>query len=155
MSRSRSRVLAAAAAGALTVGLTACSSGPSKEDYVSSAEQICADANSELEELGEPESPDQLSDFLDEGIAIGDDAVEELENLEKPEGDADELDRIFLEPVRGQVDAIRELAPQLEEAVANEDLEALSELEEQQGPEADLDAMRDYGFDDCVEFAEQ
>ncbi|MFP5218602.1 MAG: hypothetical protein ACLGIG_02535 [Actinomycetes bacterium] len=153
MSRTRTHVLAAA--GVLAVGLTACSSGPSKEDYVSSAEQICADANTALEDLPEPQSPDQLTDVLEEGISVADGAVDELEGLETPSDDGQRIDEMFLEPLRGQVEAIREFAPEVEEAAASGDLEALSNLQEPDAPDADLDAMRDYGFDDCVTFAEQ
>ena len=148
-----SRTSAVLAAGALCLGLSACSSGPSKEEYLSSAEEICTQANTALDDLAEPETPEQVTEVLDEAIAVVDGAVDELEGLDAPDGDGDELERTFLEPVRGQVDALEEIRPQVEEAVESGDPEALGDLPEPASPEADVEAMRAYGFDSCVDFA--
>ena len=149
----------------LALALSACggsSSGSSDEEqaeglpkaeFVTQAEKICADANAALEAEPEPTSPAGISPYFDELVGIADGTTTKLEQLAADQPDKAEVDKIFLTPLRGQVEAIQAYLPKAKAALAQGE-EAFTSLPEPELPEADTEAMKGYGFDACVETAQ-
>lgn len=134
--------------------LSACGDdGLSKEDFVEQAEALCAEANTALEEEPEPEGPDEVGPYFETLLETADETTTELEELAADQPDEDELKEIFLDPLRGQVEELQDFLPQITEA-AEQGEDAFNDLEEPDLPEADTDAMEEYGFDACVETAQ-
>ena len=135
--------------------LTACSSEVEalpKAEFLERAEAVCSGANERLEAEPEPTGPAQVEPYFDALVAIADDTATDLERLAAPQPDAEELDRIFLGPLRGQVDAVQAYLPKAKAAL-RESEQAFAALPQPELPEVDTAAMRDYGFDACVETA--
>lgn len=126
--------------------------GLAKADYLAASEKICKAANDESDGLKEPTGPADVVPYFDEQIGIFDAATTKLEDLAAAQPDAANLKKIFIGPLRAQVEGFRAYKPKLEAAV-KEGEEALAKLEDPVPVEADLDAMKAYGFDDCVESA--
>lgn len=140
----------------LAAGLAGCGDddeGPSKADYIETADRVCADADPKLDEIwrrGGPK-PDAkraqavLAALVPEERKL----LTELRAVEKPEGDQDEIDRIW---------AARERAVDELEAAARTPASALAYLEsEDDGGEAPGGGAFDeasrlaaeYGLVDC------
>jgi hypothetical protein len=124
-----------------------------KADFLAQAEKICADANTALQAEPEPTSPAGISPYFDKLVGIADSTTTDLEQLAADQPDKAEVDRIFLTPLRGQVEAIQAYLPKAKEALKQGE-EAFTSLPEPVLPEADAKAMEGYGFDKCVETAQ-
>lgn len=134
--------------------LTGCGGdGLSREAFVERAEAVCAEANRDLEAEREPETPAQIAPYFEQVLGTADAATRALEQLAADQPDAAELERIFLTPLRGQVDGLKDYLPEVQRA-AEQGEQALDALQEPALPQADLPAMRAYGFDACVRTAE-
>lgn len=120
----------------------------SKDDFIEQADELCADAQDEIDDLGDPESedPEDVAAFLEDGKEIYEGLAEDLDGLAPPGDDADEVDEVF-----GKLD---ELIEKLDDAIAaaeDDDEEAMGEAFE------DLDEISneaeelasDYGFEEC------
>jgi hypothetical protein len=80
--------------------LTACgggdSEGLSKEEFIARADAICADAQTEMEALGEaPLDEEQANQWWSSLTAIGQDAVGKIQALPLPDADRDEATRVL------------------------------------------------------------
>lgn len=76
----------------LAVAASGCGGGGgqlSAAEYREQANAICAKANDDLRALPAPQSPDELTDYVDDARPIIEEAVSDLEDLEPP----DELQR--------------------------------------------------------------
>jgi hypothetical protein len=134
--------------------LSACGDdGLPKDEFVAKAESICKQANDKLEAEPEIENPDEIAGYFRKLLDTADEATKELEELAADQPDEDEINEIFLDPLRGQVDELQDFLPEVEKAIEDKGAEALDELEEPDLPEADAEAMEEYGFDACVETA--
>jgi hypothetical protein len=88
----------------IPLALAACGGddGPSKEDYIADADEICARSNKETDAIFEqafenpqkPE-PEEAQAALKEALPVVKKDLEELKGLEKPKGDEDEIDAIW------------------------------------------------------------
>lgn len=137
------------------VVLTGCGSdGLPKDEFVSKAEAICEKANEDLDQEPELEDPDQITPYFERLLDTADEATSDLEELAADQPDEDEIQKIFLTPLRGQVEELQDYLPKIEEAVKDKGAEGLADLEEPDLPEADADAMEEYGFDACLETAQ-
>ena len=65
------------------------------EEYVAAADAICADAEAEIDALGEPESLDQLAEFFEQEVAIQENQIEQLRSLQAPAEDAAKATRVY------------------------------------------------------------
>ena len=65
------------------------------EEYVAAADAICADAEAEINALGEPESLDQLAEFFKRAVTVQENQIEQLRGLEAPAEDADKATRAY------------------------------------------------------------
>lgn len=80
--------------------LTACGGGDSealsKEEFIAQGDAICADAQTEMEALGEPPlDEEQANQWWSSLTAIGQDALEKMRALPLPEEDRDEATRVL------------------------------------------------------------
>jgi hypothetical protein len=136
--------------------LPACSSSQDealpKAEFLERAEAICSGANERLEAEPEPTAPSQVEPYFDALVGIADRTATDLERLAEDQPDAAELDRIFLTPLRGQVDAVQAYLPKAKAAL-RESEQAFAALPQPELPEVDAAAMEEYGFDACVETA--
>ena len=128
------------------------SDGLPKAEFIRAAEAICKDANVELEAEPEPTAAAGVGPYFDTLVGIADTTTSELEELAADQPDKEEVDRIFLTPLRGQVSAIQDYLPKAKEALAQGE-EAFTNLPEPTLPEADIPGMKAYGFETCVETA--
>ena len=139
--------------------LTACESGPSREEFVADANQICRDAESSLENLGgealAQEDPGEIIDVASEELS---DLRDELGELEAPEELSDDFDTM-IEGLDAAVEDVDSLSEGIEDAGgAQPDEETLQELQEAgqsltSNIEEATQAARDMGIDDCGETA--
>ena len=58
-----------------------------KEEWLASAEAICADMSAQENEIAEPQSLEEMAGALDRIAAITDEGIDELKALSAPEGD--------------------------------------------------------------------
>jgi hypothetical protein len=75
----------------IAIGLSACGGddAPSKQDFADQAEKICQNAEKQLESVGEnATSPDEIAAAIDKVIDQSQSSVDELRDLDQPEGDA-------------------------------------------------------------------
>jgi hypothetical protein len=77
----------------LALGLAACGGGdddaPSKADFAASADKICKNAETALQNVGEDaKSPDEVAAAVDKVIDETQKSIDELQGLERPDGDA-------------------------------------------------------------------
>jgi hypothetical protein len=77
----------------LALGLAACGGGdddaPSKADFAASADKICKNAETALQNVGEDaKSPDEVAAAVDKVIDETQKSIDELQDLERPDGDA-------------------------------------------------------------------
>jgi hypothetical protein len=124
-----------------------------KAAYLARAEALCTEANEKIDAQPEPQTLQQLVPSFQETLQIADDYTTKLEQLAVAQPDKAKLDTIFLTPLRGQVTALRNYIPDVEAAVAKGEA-AIQALPAPEVPEADLKAMRAYGFKSCVETAD-
>jgi hypothetical protein len=80
------------------------SDAPSKEEFVKNAEQICADAAKQLNDLGKANTPNEVADQLDKVIDETQKSVDDLTDLERPEGDAGEAAKKFVDALESDIE---------------------------------------------------
>ena len=124
-----------------------------KAELVTRSEALCAEANGKIDAQQPPATPDQVDESLRETLDIADDYTTRLERLAATAEDEAEVKEIFLTPLRGQVEALRKFIPQVA-AAGEKGQAAIEALADPDLPEADLDAMRTFGFDACLKTAQ-
>jgi hypothetical protein len=126
----------------------------SKEEFVKNANQICRETEKKFEEIGESaESPEELSNALDQVIDESKQAADDLVELERPEGGDGETAKKFAEGFRSELNS--KLIPALEDlraAVKKKDAQAVQEaaqrLQQLEASESDRYA-RELGLTAC------
>jgi hypothetical protein len=109
----------------LALAVASCSGDdpPSQEDFADQANEICREAEQSLENVAEgADAPEDIVEAIDEVIAESRKAVDELEDLERPEGEAGETAEQFVDATRMEIQD--EGIPALEElrgAIERED----------------------------------
>jgi hypothetical protein len=116
----------------LAVGVVACGDdddAPTREEFADRANEICRAAERAAENLGEgAESPQEIANAVDSVIEESRDALNQLEDLDRPEGDAGETAEQFLDATRTEI--ADEGIPALEDlrdAVEQNDTQAVQE----------------------------
>jgi hypothetical protein len=128
---------------------------PTKQAFVQNANQICREAEKDLERLGEgADSPEQLAKSLDEGVDKITAAADELVDLERPDGADGETATKFVEGFRQELDdklipAIEDLKQAVEDKDPQGVQEAAQKLEQLEASESDKFA-RELGASACV-----
>jgi hypothetical protein len=145
---------------ALAFGLVSCGGddddgAPSKQEFANKANEICQNASQALEDVGEnAESPDEIADAVDRVIAKSRDAMEDLSNLERPEGDAGETAQEFVDATRTEIqDKGIPALEDLRDAIKSGDQAAAQEAAQRlQGisTEGSQKAAKELGADECA-----
>jgi hypothetical protein len=145
--RTRWAALAVLVASALAASCGGGGGDPlTKEEYIAEADAICKDANEQIDALGEPQSAEDIAEFAEQAVAIGEEQLAKLRALRPPEADEATLNGAY-ELIEQQLDLARQLGPAAEEG----DLARIQELvaEGQRiNDEADQIAA-DYGLEEC------
>lgn len=133
----------------------------SLDEWVAAVDQVCLDfqedtddVDAALDEAGN--DTDAVAEALEDGIALFEDQLDEIEAVGTPDEDADLVDQA-LEVLQGQIDLLGELLA----AVEDDDLDAVQEIgdelgdteEEAQGLAEDL-GLEECGSDDGSDDAE-
>jgi hypothetical protein len=80
------------------------SDAPSKDEFVKDAETICADAAKQLNDLGKATTPEEVADQLDKVIDETQKSVDDLSGLDRPEGDAGEQAKKFVDALESDIE---------------------------------------------------
>jgi len=136
--------------------LAACNSGPSREEFVAEANQICEDAEATLEELGGSalanQDPSEITEVASEQLT---NLRDELEGLTPPDELSDDFDSM-IEGLEGAIDDVDSLSAAVEDIQAGDqpDEETVQEVQEiTESMTTNLDqasqAARDMEIDGC------
>ncbi|MEX2644981.1 MAG: hypothetical protein WD249_01840 [Gaiellaceae bacterium] len=123
--------------------------GLTKEEFVAQLDQICADFNAKQEEIGDPES---LEDIVEQGPRVQDEfeaAIERIRDLGDPPAEiAEDADR-FLEIA----DESQRLIGELVEAAEDDDLQRAGEIAEEGDAlnEESEEIATELGAENCAE----
>jgi hypothetical protein len=93
----------------IVLGLVACGGGdgdaPSKADFAASADKICKNAETALQNVGEnAKSPDEVATAVDKVIDETQKSIDDLQDLEQPDGDAGEAARKFVDALSSDIE---------------------------------------------------
>jgi hypothetical protein len=119
-------------------------SNVTKDEFIEQADAICADFNERGEALGEDLSEDASLEegadlFLDEGVPLFREQIDELHALDLPEADAEELEQLWND--------LDTAVDDLEQQTEDDPEEALSSNFD---PFADVNARAaEYGLEEC------
>jgi uncharacterized protein YoxC len=145
------------------VALAACNDGPSREDFVAEANQICEDAQTSLEELGGDaianQDPSEITQVASEQLSA---LRDELEDLTPPDELSEDFDSM-IEGLDGAIEDVDSLSAAVEDiqqgGAAQADEESLQEVQQiSQSMTEHLDqaseAARDMGLEGCGQTTE-
>ena len=139
----------------LALGVAACGGddAPSKAEFAASAEKICKDAEKQLRGLGESKTRAQVADSIDKAIDATQTSVDELQDLDLPEGEAGDQAQEFVDAIEREIDKGIPALEDLGEAIKTNDdkaaQEAYGRLQEIQDTESDKLA-RELGIEGCA-----
>jgi len=146
---------------ALAFGLVSCGGddddggAPSKQEFANKANEICRDASQSLENVGDDaNSPDEIADAVDAVIAKSRKAMEDLSNLERPEGDAGDTAEEFVNATRSEIqdkgipalEDLRDAIKSKDQAAAQEAAQRLQNI----STEGSQKAAKELGADECA-----
>lgn len=117
-----------------------------REEWIASADAICADANRELNALAEPTTPAELAERTSEAVEISERQLDRLRDLRPPEEAEDDY-ATMLDLTQEQIEAARGIV----EAAESRDAAAVEELlgdVQALGGEVGVLAA-EYGFEEC------
>jgi hypothetical protein len=129
---------------------------PSKEEFAQEAEGICRQAQEDLQDIGQgAESPEELAAVVEDVVERLRESVEQLSDLERPEGQAGETAERFVDAIDSQIsDEGIPLLEDFRDAVEANDREAaqqaLGRLEQIDESQTD-ELARQIGAQACVE----
>jgi hypothetical protein len=144
------KLIAALVAASIPFSLAACGGdddeGPSKDDYIAEVDKVCARSDAETTRLAEeafedPQDPqpDEAQAFLEKGLPVVKQAVEDIEEVEKPKDDEEKLEEWIAATEAG--------VTTLEEASQTPDTSLTALVGE---PFAESEKIaEEYGMDDC------
>jgi hypothetical protein len=129
---------------------------PSRQEFADEAEKVCTQAQEELRDIGQgAQSPEELAGVVDKVVERVHQSVDELRDLERPEGQAGETAERFVNAVardledRG-VPALEEFRDAIEASDRQAAQQALQKL--QAIDESNTDELaREVGAPDCGE----
>jgi hypothetical protein len=142
--------------GLLAFALASCGGDdpPSQQDYAERASEICREAERTLEDVAEgAQSPEELAQAVGRVIEESRNAVDELEDLERPEGEAGERAQEFVEASRTEIEGkgipvLEDLRDALEDGDAQAAQEAAQRLRQIDSSQSNRTA-RAVGADAC------
>ena len=110
--RIRSTALVALGVTALVAGCGGGGGGGerlTKEQYIAQADAICKAADGKIQELGEPESLDDLAALAGQAVTIGKDELSRLQALQAPAADEATLNKAY-DLIGRQLDLAKQIA---------------------------------------------
>ena len=116
------------------------------EEFRQQADAICVEFEGRLDELGAPESLEDLQGFVDDAVPILEEGTNELEQLQPPEELEEDWNRA-MEINREQLDTVRELRTAAEEGDQARIAELLQEANAARQESDQLAA--DLGLEQC------
>jgi hypothetical protein len=129
---------------------------PSRQEFADEAEKICTQAQEELRDIGSgAESPEELAGLVDDVVERVQQSVDELGDLERPEGEAGEAAERFVNAVERDLEdrgipALEEFRDAIEASDRQAAEQALEKL--QAIDESDTDELaREVGAPNCGE----
>jgi hypothetical protein len=145
--RTAGRVTAAVA----VLALAACGGGDggdqlTADEFRQQADAICGEFEGRLDELGTPESLDDLQGYVDDAVPILEEGTNRLDELQPPDELEEDWNRA-MEVNRDQLDNVREL----QDAVADGDQARVAELLQQsdEAREESNQLAADLGLTEC------
>jgi hypothetical protein len=139
----------------LALGVAACGGddAPTKADFAASAEKICKDAEKQLRGLGESKTRAEVADSIDKAVEATQSSVDELQDLELPEGEAGDQAKEFVAAIEGEIDKGIPALEDLGEAIKTNDEKAAQDayrkLQEIENTDSDKLA-RELGIEGCA-----
>ena len=109
--------------------------------------ELCADFNERIADLGSPSSPEEIPEYIEQGIPVIEEGIAELRALNPPEELQEDYDAM-LDATAQAIPAARRLS----EAAADQDADAVEEaISQGQEAEAESDRLaRELGLDTCA-----
>ena len=140
---------------ALTVASCDGDDAPSQRDFAEQANEICRSAKQALKRVGEgAQSPEEIVKAIDRVIEESRDTVNDLADLERPDGEAGERAERFVDATRREIEGKGIAAlEELREAVESRDQEAAQQVAERLreiDTGASNEAARKVGADACA-----
>lgn len=137
-------------------GSSSSSDGVSKADYLKAAEKVCAAANDEQDALKTPTAGGELAAYVAKVVDIATRATADLKAIEAPKADEAELKARVFDKLDAQIAVAQQYSKDVDAATAKNDNVGLIKLFSNPPTQtkADLQWMKDYGFDECVEAAD-
>ena len=141
-------LIAALASGACGGGNGSTPAPLTKEAFIAQADKLCADANEELDALGEPQSIEELGNLLRTGATRTRKLLADLRALPAPTQDRGALEQIY--------SLVEQAIAKLEQAIATTaagdqaKIQTLVEAGQDLTDQANA-ASKSYGFKDCAE----
>jgi hypothetical protein len=128
---------------------------PSQREFAEQANEICRETEQSLENVAQgAETPEEIADAVDRVIGESRDVVDELADLERPEGEAGERAQDFVDATRRELQEVGIPAlEQLREALESRDREAAQEAAvrlQQLDSDASNKAARALGANACA-----
>jgi hypothetical protein len=117
-----------------------------QEEFVSQANAICADVNTELAALSQPQDLQALADYAAEGLAIVEPALEQFQAITPP-ADLQAQWAEYLAAAEEQVELTRQLQAAAEAGDQQEATALLNQLRELDNE----DRARELGLDECAD----
>ena len=135
--------------------LAACGGDDEKAAFIDAATSVCEQAAAESKALTTPKTAAEFAPYAEKIVGIAEQAQQDLEALEPPSDDREELERRVLEPFADVVEEGRQFAQKVRDA--GEDQAKLLPLLGQvpDAGEVDLEYLRSYGLDTCADVIER
>jgi hypothetical protein len=128
--------------------------GPSQEDYAAEVNELCGQARVELREIPDPTTPQEIPATVREGTRVLRGLVDSVEQVERPDDDAERIESEFVDPFRSGVEEAEALLPQIEAAAEAGDTDRLTETLrafQDAGQGERIDAfLVNYGLRECA-----
>lgn len=142
---SRTARIVVAAASAAT-SLAACSGEQARDDFIAAADGVCREADERIADLERPLGAGRIRAYVEQAEEISADLVEDLEELEPPEGDEAEIDALI-----GELERATALLEPLVRASVDRDVQAIENLQDEVRQVTDdvNELAESYGFEVC------
>ncbi len=140
-------------------GCTGGEDGASLEErraaYLEQAEQVCQQANEAVEAEPQPTEVSAVPAYVDRLLKLARTTVADVRALEPPEEDRDEIRSKVLDPLEADIETGEAYAAQVRTAAEANDGATLTRLiQEVPKTTADVEFMREYGFVQCADLAD-
>ena len=144
MRRRSARIVVVAALAA--TAFAACSDDSSRRDFIAAADEACREADEDISEIGAPRVEEGILDYVEQAQKISGDLVADLRELDPPEGDRQQIDRMI-----DLLERATSLLEPLAQATVDRDGAEIGELQQevQEVTEEIGEIAGSYGFEVC------